>query len=147
MDSQSERSSSARKWWLLIGGVVVFVVAIDLLESLLRTESTPAENGSTPAGETDAATSPARPELRVQDDGAIEIRHGFFQRSTIRVGNDKDQEELLDCLTRGIEQMSEDGIEGWDRERVRQETRQIQDECLAVLRDVPVPPRPPQPGD
>ena len=144
MDSESERSSSARKWWLLVGGIVVFVVAFGLLESLVRTEPTPSEEGSTPAVAADATLSPAPPELRRLDDGAIEIRHDFFRRSTIRLGNEEDEKALFDCLAQGIEQTFGDGTEGWDRARVLRETQRIQDECMSLHRK-PVPPRPPRP--
>jgi hypothetical protein len=148
MDPESERSSAARKWWLLIGGIVVFVVAFSLLESLVRTEPAPSAEGSTPAGDPDAAPSPPPPELRRLDDGAIEIRHDFFRRSTIRLGNEDDEKALFDCLAQGIEQTFADGTAGWDRARVRRETQRIQDACLG-LQDIPTlprRPRPPQPG-
>jgi hypothetical protein len=147
MESESKRSSSARKWWLLAGGFVVFVVAFGLLESLVRTEPTPSEGGSTPAGGAVAALSPAPPLLRRLDDGAIEIRHDFFRRSTIRLSNEDDEQALFDCLAQGIEQTFGDGIEGWNRERVRRETERIQDECLGSFHDIPRPPRPPRPGN
>ena len=144
MDPESERASSARKWWLLIGGIVAFLATFSLLESLVRTEPTPSEKGSAAAEDTDAAPSPTPPELRRLDDGAIEIRHDFFRRSTIRLGNRDDEKVLFDCLTQGIEQTFGDGTEGWDRGRVRRETQRIQDECMGLHRK-PVPPRPPRP--
>ncbi len=147
VDPESGRSSSARKWGLLIGGIVVFVVAFGLLESLVRPEPTP---GSTAADDTNAAASPAPPELRMLDDGAIEIRHDFFRRSTIRLGNKEDEQALYDCLAQGIEQTFADGTEGWNRARVRDEAYRIQDECMSSLSDIPVPPRPlrpPRPGN
>jgi hypothetical protein len=147
MDSESARSSSARNWWLLAGGFVVFVVAFGLLESLVRTEPTASKEGSTPGEETDAAPSPAPPKLRRLEDGAIEIRHDFFRRSTIRLGSEDQEKALFDCLAQGIEQTFGDGTAGWSRERVRRETQRIQDECLAPFHDMPVPPRPPQPGN
>ena len=143
MDPESGGPSSARKWWLLIGGIVVFVVAFGLLESLVRPEPTP---GSTSAIDASAADSPAPPELRMLDDGAIEIRHDFFHRSTIRLGSEEDEKALFDCLAQGIEQTFADGTEDWNHERVRQEARRIQDECLSSLHDISVPPRP-RPGN
>ena len=136
MDPESERSSSARKGWLLIGGIVAFLATYSLIESLVRTEPTPS-----PAA---AAPSPSPPELRRLEDGAIEIRHDFFRRSTIRLGNRDDEKVLFDCLAQGIEQTFGDGTEGWDRARVLRETQRIQDECMGLHRK-PVPPRPPQP--
>ena len=147
MDPESGRSSSARKWCLLIGGIVVFVVAFGLLESLVRPEPTP---GSTSAEDARAAVSPAPPELRMLDDGEIEIRHDFFRRSSFRLGNEEDGKALFDCLAQGIELTFADGTEGWSRERVRHETQRIQDECMSSLHDTPVPPRPlrpPRPGN
>ena len=137
MDPKSERSSSARKWWLLIGGGVVFVVAFSLLQSLVRNEPTPSAESSAPG----AAPSPAPPELRRLDDGGVEIRHDFFRRSTIRLGNEDEEKALFDCLAQGIEKTFGDGTKGWDRGRVRRETHRIQDDCLR-LHDMPVPPRP-----
>ena len=138
MDPDSERTSSARKWWLLIGGIVVFVVGFSLLERLVRTESTPSERGS--AEDADAAWSPAPPELRRLDDGGIEIRHDFFRRTTFRLGNEDDAQALFECLEQRIEETFGD-TEGWDRGRVRSETQRIQDECMS-LSDIPVAPRP-----
>ena len=129
------------KWGLLLGGIVVFVVAISLLETLVRTEPTPSENGSAIA---DAARSPAPPELRRLDDGAIEIRHDFFHRSTIRLGNEEEERALFDCLAQGLEQKFGDGTEGWDHAGVRHETKLIQDQCLGLHRqeaDLPLPDR------
>jgi hypothetical protein len=141
VDSESERSSSARAWWLLIGGFVVFVVSFSVLEKLVRPEPTASE---TPAAGADVAPAPPPPQLRRLDGGGIEIRHDFFRRSTIRLGNEDDEKALFDCLARGIDQSFEDGTEGWDRSRVRRETQRIQDECLG-RHDLPVPPRPPRP--
>jgi len=142
MDSKSARSSSARKWWLLIGGIVVFVVAFDLLERLF-----PSEERSASAEGSVSASSPAPPVLRRLDDGAIEIRHDFFRHSTIRLGDEDDEEALYDCLAQGIEQAFGEGTAGWTRARVRSETERIQNECLGSFHDLPVPPRPPGPDD
>lgn len=145
MEPESETSSSARKWWLLIGGIVVFVVAYSLLESLVGSEPTPSGNGSTPAEGADAAPSPAPPQVTRLADGAIEIRHDFFRRTTIRLGNEDDEKALLDCLARGIEETFGDGTAGWSRARVRRETQRIQDECMG-LHGMPVPRLPPLPS-
>ena len=140
MDPEGKRSPSARKMWLLIGGVVVFFVAFDWLESLIRTEPTPSETE-----DADAAASPAPPELRRLDDGSIEIRHDFFRRTRIDLGNEEKEKALFDCLAQGIEETFGDGTEGWNRGRVRRETQRIQDECLGSWHNVPIPPRPPRP--
>ena len=87
------------------------------------------------------------PELRRLDDGGIEIRYDFFRRSTIRLGDADDETALFDCLEQGIEQTFGSGIEDWERERVRDETQRIQDECVSEFHGVPVPPRPPRKGD
>ena len=139
MDSERKGSSSARKWWLLIGGGVVFLVGFSLLENLVRKEPQP----STSAEDIHDPFSPAAPQLRRLDDGGIEISHDFFRRTTIRLGDEDTEQALFDCLAQGIEQTFGDGIEGWDRQRIRRETRRIQDECMG-LHDVAVPvPLPP----
>jgi hypothetical protein len=145
MDPESEKSSSARKWWLLIGGIVVFVVVFTLLESLVRTDSTPSADGPTSTGNAAAVGSPLRPELRRLDDGAIEIRHDFFRRATIRLDTEEEDNALFDCLSQGIEQTFGEGTEDWDRARVWRETQRIQNECMG-LPGIPAPPRPPRPA-
>ena len=135
-------SSSARNWWLLIGGVFVFVVAFSLLESLVRRDPT----GSTPEQDTAALTSPAPPEVLRPHDGGVEIRHDFFRRTTYRLESEDEEQALFDCLTQRVEQTFATGTEGWDHERVRDETRRIQDQCMES-QDIPVPPRPPGAGD
>ena len=141
MDAEGERSSTARAWWMLIGGIVVFVVSFSVLEKLVLPE--PADSESPGAG-ADVAPAPRPPELRRLEGGGIEIRHDFFRRSTIRLGNEDDERALFDCLTRGFERSFGDGTEGWGRRRVRRETQRIQDECLD-LQDIPVQPRLPRP--
>lgn len=127
MGPETKRWSASRKRWTLIGGVVVFVVAFSLVESLVGTEPT-SEEGST---STQDPSAPALPEVRRLEDGEIEIRLDFFRRSSIRLG-DKDEEQILfDCLTQGIEQTFGEGApEGWDGKRVREETQRIQNECM-----------------
>ncbi len=145
MDPERKRLSSTRKMWLLIGGIVVFVVVFDLLEKFISSEPTPPRDGSTPEKGANIVQPPALPELRRLDDGAIEIRHDFFRRSTIRLGNKDEQDALFDCLAHGIEQTFGEGTEGWRRARVRRETQRIQDECMGSSLDMPVLPRPPRP--
>jgi len=140
MDPKQERSSSARKWWLLIGAFVIFLVAFDLVERLVRTESTPSEEGSPAAEGAFGARPNTAPELRLLKDGGIEIRHDFFRRTTIRVQSEERRKALFDCLTQGIEETFGGGTEGWDRQRVRRDTERIQDECMGSLHDPPVPP-------
>ena len=147
MEPERQRSSSARKWWLLVGAVVAFVVLFQLLGNLVGTGSTRLDDRSTTADGSDPAPrSPAPPELRRLEDGAIEIRHDFFRRSTIRLGNQKDEQALFDCLTRGIEESFGGGTAGWDRRRVRRETQRIQDECLGPAHAIPIPSRDLEPG-
>ena len=148
MDREHRRSSETRKWWLLLGGFVLFLVAFQLLEDLIS----PA-----PLQDADAAPSPAPspapPELRRTEDGAIEIRHDLFQQTTIRLGDEEDSKALFDCLEQGFENAFGEGTEGWTRRRVRLEAERIQNACLGSAHGLPVPPRPPnrdalrRPGD
>jgi hypothetical protein len=139
------RKPPFRKWWLLIAGIVVYLAVFSLLESLVRTDRATSDTDSTSADAADAARSPAPPHVRRLEDGGIEIRHDFFRRSTIRLGNEEDEKALYDCLEREVEQTFGDGTEGWDRERVRRETQRIQNECLG-LPGLPGPPGLPRPG-
>ena len=143
MNPERRKSFSARKWWLLIGGgVLLYVVVFSMLERLARPEGSPSEDGSTPEA---AASAPAPPQLRRLADGAVEIRHDFFQRSTIRMGNEADEQALYDCLEQKIEETFGEGTEGWSRGRVKRETERIQNECMR-LPGLPVPPEsPPRP--
>jgi len=137
MDPENRRS--ARKWWLLIGGAVVLLSGLSLLEDLVREEPQP----SASAEDTRGLFSSATPQLRRLDDGAIEIRHDFFRRTTIRLGDEDAERALFDCLVQGIKQTFGGGVEDWDRESIRSETLRIQGECLSSL-DVAVP-APPSP--
>lgn len=143
MDSEGQRSSQTRKRWLLIGAFVAFVVAFQLFERLVRTASTPSAEDPTRADSTGAARGPTRPVLRRLEDGAIEIRHDLFRRSTIRLENEDDADALFDCLEEGLEKAFGEGAQGVDRP-VRPTTQRIQDECLAPLHVIPVPPRLPE---
>lgn len=139
MNGDKGRASSARKWWLLIGGIVVFVVGFSLIENLVRKEPRP----SVSAEDTADVFSHAAPRLRRLDDGAIEIRHDLFRHTTIRLEDEEAGQALFDCLAQGIERTFGDGVEGWDGERIRRETRRIQDECMSlhgVSVPVPLPP-------
>jgi hypothetical protein len=133
-------TSSARGWWLLLGGFVVFVVLFSLLERLVGSES------SVPTVEqgTGAATSPALPVVRMPEDGGVEIRHDLLRRTRIRLESEEKDRALFDCLTRGLEETFASGTEGWDPQKVRDETRRVQEECMGA-QGVPVPPRPLRP--
>lgn len=147
MESESKTSSSARKWWLLAAALVAFVVVFDLLERLTRTEPGPSVDGSSPVEDAGAARGPAPPEVLRLEDGAIEIRHDFFRRSTIRLEDEEDSDALFDCLTLGIEQTFGDGTAGWSHGDVMRETRRIQDACLGESMNLPLPLRPSRPRD
>jgi len=113
-----------------------------LIESLVPTASRPS-----PTLEDLALTSPAPPRVRRLDDGAIEIRHDFFRRSTIRLGDEDAERALLECLTQGFEQSFGNDIGEWDQRYVRSETKRVMDECLGAHGMLPprpsVPPKTP----
>ena len=139
--SQSNGKSSARTWWLFVGALVVFVVGFTLLERLVRGDADPA----TSAEKGGDAASPARPEVRRLEDGAVEIRHDFFRRTTIRLGDEEAGQALFDCLEQGFDEAFAEGTEGWTGARVRRETRRVQDACMGS-HGVPTVPRPPGAG-
>jgi len=143
VDRESERSSSARNRWWLVGGVVAFVVGFSLLERIVPTPE-PAES-SRPAGE-GTSWAPGPPQVIQHEDGGVEIRHDLFRRTTIRLGNEDDEQALFDCLEQGIAETFGPGSEDWDRTRVRRETQLIQDDCVRPF-DVPVMPRLPESPD
>ena len=147
MDSEREKPASTRRWWLFLGGIVAFVVAFQLIESVFLTDPSGSEEGAAPTEGAGGAPSPAPPEVRRLDNGAVEIRHDFFRRTTVRLGNDDDAKALFDCLTQGVEQTFGDGSESWSGSRKRRETNRIQDECMGLVVDLPVPPQVPRPGD
>jgi len=128
----------ARKWWMLIGAVVVFVVVFNLLEKLVGPRSAPAADAAGVARE----ASPEPPRILRPEGGGVEIRHDFLRRTTIRLGSPDDEQALADCLTKGIEQAFAGGTEGWDRARVREETQRVQDRCMPDLHGIRVPPPP-----
>jgi len=133
MDRQGGRSSSARTWWLLIGGIVVLFVAFDWLERAVREEPPPSS-----VSEVDARTTPAPPQLSRLDDGAIEIRHDFFRRTTIHMSDDSASQALYDCLSSRINETFGNGTEGWDDEGIREETQRFLNEC-GDIPEIPVP--------
>jgi len=132
------RASLTRKSWLLLGGFVAFLLVFGLLERFVGTAPSSSET-------TKEAVAPEVPTVRRLDDGAIEIRHDLFRRSTIRLGDEEDEKALLDCISQGIEESFGDGqAEGWSGRQVRSETQRIRDHCMRSLLEVPVlPPSPP----
>lgn len=134
MEPERRKSFFARKgWWLLICAVVVYLAGFSLLEKI-----TPAGKG--PAGG-NAASAPAPPQLRRLDDGAIDVRQGFFHHLTIRTGSDEEDEALFQCLKQGFDEAFGNGTEGMTAAQVRSETERIENSCT----DLPGIPRPPSP--
>jgi len=128
-----------RKWWLLIGAILVYLLAFDWLERLVRNE--PASSEQNPgAAQRIATSSPRRPEVRRLDDGAVEIRHDFFRRTTIRLGDEDSQDTLFNCLEKGFEERFVGRTEDWDGERVRRETRTVRNACLGEAKEGSAPP-------
>jgi len=124
MNPERGKSSSIRRWLLLIGGLVVFAVLFDFLSDLTRPKRVVTVEGSTPAADAAAARSPDPPRLRRLDDGAIKIEHDSFAESTIRMR---------------VEQTFRDGTAGWTVGNVQGETARIKFECLRVVRNLPEP--------
>lgn len=136
MDSERKKSLfSGRGWWLPVGAFVGYLVVISLLERVV-----PGGKGSTSGQGAAAVSAPAPPELVRLDDGAIEIRHDLFRRSTIRMGNEEDTGALYECLRQGFDEAFGTGTEGWTSARVRSETKRAQDKCLAGKIDLPTLP-------
>jgi hypothetical protein len=141
MDPQPKKPSPARAWWMLFGAMVVFLVGTTVLDGLLRDEpAAPA-----PDREQRGSVSAGVPQVHRLEDGAVEIRHDFFRRTTIRLDDDESGAALYECLEKGFEEAFGDGIDGWTRGRVRDETRRVQDRCLGLYGvSPPTPPAPPR---
>jgi hypothetical protein len=147
MQTQPTTPAPRRKWWLLIGGFVLLILSVDVLQRLIPSKPRPKPNST--QHEPGHKASPASPQVVRRNDGAVEIRHDLFRRSTTRLGNDKDEQALFECIEKGIEETFADGTEGWTRSRARDETERIRDECMTLIHPAlaPVPPRPLQPGN
>jgi len=122
-----------RKWWLLIGAVVLFLVLFQLLED--RFTTSPPDSAAR-----DVEPSIHVPEVRRLDDGAVEIRHDLFRRTTIRMGDEDQEQALFECLEQEIEQTFGAGTEDWSRRRVRNETQRILDGCMGSANPMPLRP-------
>lgn len=145
MTRESEPPSAARKWWLLLGAVVLFVVTFDFLERLTGPEPSQSTTGADATADTSGAQGPSPPVLRKTEDGAIEIRLDIFRRTTIRLDSDAQRDAVYDCLEKGFDEAFGDGTEGWTARRVRRETQRIQNECLTPVPGLQVPPLPSPP--
>lgn len=139
MDHENGRSSTVRLRWLLVAMIVVFLVGFTLMENLVREEPEPRSAPVETAGD---LFSPEAPVVHRLDDGAIEIRHDLFRRTTIRLKDEDDQQALFDCLSGSIEQTFGAGVEGWEGATIRHETRRMVHECMARndrMRNWPIP--------
>ena len=131
MNPENERSSAGRRWWWLLAGIVVFAVSFTVLENLGRKEPTPSETVPAPP------PTPATPEVRWTEDGAIELSEEPFAPSRINLRNEEKKQQLFNCIEQGIEETFGNGTEGWDRVGVWRETQRIKNECMDSLRGVP----------
>ncbi|MCP3978205.1 MAG: hypothetical protein GY716_02580 [bacterium] len=143
MHPESNRSSSRRNWLLLLGAAILFVVAFGLLERVVAPRPVP---GVTASGTDDTqANAPAPPTVQRRNDGGVDIRHGFFHRTTIRMGSPEDDDALYECVKRAFDEAFGDGTAGRTRAQLKAETERVQDECIATFR--PPRPEPPPPPD
>jgi len=149
MGEDREGISSTRKWWLLAGAIVVFLLAFDVLQGLFGGPS--GEPGAASAGSaapeatTDASAEERpsnRPTLSRQADGTIEIRQGFLHKPRIRLDTEEERTALFACLEREIDARFVAGTERWPAVRARIETDRIKDACLESI-----PGLPPRPGN
>lgn len=94
-----------RMWLLLLGGLVLFVAAQEMLEKLFPHER------PVPSEAAEAATVPeesVRPKITRLDDG-VEIEIGF-RRTTIRLGQDEGSiDDLIACINERIDRAIAEG--------------------------------------
>jgi len=141
-----------RGWALLLGGLVLFVTALELLERLFpRERAAPAEVAEMPA----TPAEPVRPEI-TRHDNVVEIQVGFH-RTTIRLGEDEGSvDDLVACLEAGIERAVADGRLSPASDdffarlmrdaEVSQEVNRIAFRCVRPSRGEPTVPPPPAPA-
>lgn len=164
MDPTSEEDSARagrrwsgwRLWAVLLGGLVLFVVAFDLLERLV-TPDAPLPNEM--AAEQAEPPEPIRPEITKLDDDGVEIKVGRLNRMTIYLDGEGKADALIACIEEGIASSSvlSDGEAGqppasngfiarhWRAQQVQEEVIRIQDACLMGALDTRVPPLPTPP--
>jgi len=126
MNTKSDRPSTLR-WWILAGGIVLFVVAFNWIEGLFGPDL---EERERRVDQAVAEAAPDPPEVVRLEQGGIEIRHDLVETSMLRLTNKEKEDELYDCLTQRIEEVFGGGTEGWDSGRVERETLQVRFECL-----------------
>jgi hypothetical protein len=146
MADRSPGRVTARKVWLLIGAVVVFVLAFDAIERLARPDREPPEGAARNGAAEGGGRAAQLPEIVRLEGGGVEIRLDFFRRTTIRLDSEEAEDALADCLERGIAETFGEGTEDWPALRIRREMRRIRNGCTAGMIDLPPVPPPPSPG-
>jgi hypothetical protein len=150
------RWSGWRLWAVLLGGLVLFLVAFDLLERLVTPDAPP------PTALTDQqaeSLEPIRPEITKLEGGGVRIKVGRLNTTTIYLDDEGQVDALIACIEEGVESSSSltDGeaaqppaSDGFIARRVRaqqvqQEVIRIQEACMVAALDTRIPPIPPLP--
>ena len=150
------RWSGWRLWAVLLGGLVLFVVAFDLLERLVAPDAPPPTEMT---GEPADPPEPIRPEITKLDDNGVEIKVGRLNRMTIYLDGEGKADALIACIEEGIASSSvlSDGEAAQPpasngfiarhvrAQQVQEEVSRIQEACMFDALDTRIPPLPPLP--
>lgn len=150
------RWSGWRLWGVLLGGLVLFLVAFDLLERLVTPDAPPPTETAVDQA---APPEPIRPEITKLDGEGVEIKVGRLERMTIYLDGEGQADALIACLEEGMASSSalsegeasqrpaSDGFIARQvrAQQVREEVKRIQEACLLRALDTRIPPIPPQP--
>jgi hypothetical protein len=139
--------STVRILGAFLGGLLLLALAIHLLEGLTAPETPAVRDDTWAEAQAGAQPEPARPGVRVEDDGTIVVEIGAMTYASINLGTDDpdEPEELAACLREGLERaLAEEPSDpgtgtgapgGWldrraERRRIRRAWERVQEECL-----------------
>jgi hypothetical protein len=139
--------STARILGAFVGGLLLLALAVHLLEGLIAPETPAGRDDPRDDPRAEAQAEPARPSVRVDDDGTIVVDIGALNYASINLDTDDpdELEELATCLREGLERtLAEEPSDpgtgsgrpgGWldrraERRRIRRAWERVQEECL-----------------
>jgi hypothetical protein len=158
-----DREPSGRRWprwrlWAgLIGGLILFVVAFDLLERLV----TPDEPGAAELSAGAAAPESILPRVEKLAGGEVQVSVGRHRRIRILLEDEAEADALIACIEEGIasspaltgadasQPPALTGLISWHQrsEEVWDEVARIQEACMLSRLDAAIPPLPAPPPD
>jgi hypothetical protein len=142
-----------RLWGGLIGGLILFVVAFDLLEGLVMPDEPSAAELS--AGEAEPP-EPIRPRVEKLEGGGVQVSVGRHHRIRIFLEDETEADALIACIEEGIassaaltdgeasQPPASRGLFPWQQrsQQVWDEVARIQNRCMLEKLDHALPPLP-----